>query len=382
MPFYFVTGKLGNGKSLVSVSRIQDKIRSGCKVATNIDLNLISMFGPVAKNINAVRVPDKPTVFDLQAIGNGNDTYDESKNGLLVLDECGTWFNSRNWQDKARLALNDWFLHARKLGWDVILIVQNISIIDSQARDALSEHVAYCRRMDNFQIPFVGGLYKALTGSRLKLPKVHVARVVYGSQQTDPLADRWVYRGTALYSAYDTKQTFLADYPHGAHCLLTPWHLTRHYRAKRDMGYYMRLTKIYWKKLRAPLGVTMGIVFGIVLSFFMTAYANDRFFREYQELQKTIQRLETLGVNSPPPPNEVSDQHLSQFDGWRIVGYSRYSDRVYYDLQPPAEDKKIGLDEELRVVSSRDLTSYDIRPVSPCHMRIGSGSAFTDIFCF
>eukprot|EP01008_Symbiontida_sp_HLA12_P001177 NODE_224_length_1087_cov_8.185685_g221_i0.p2 GENE.NODE_224_length_1087_cov_8.185685_g221_i0~~NODE_224_length_1087_cov_8.185685_g221_i0.p2 ORF type:complete len:138 (+),score=5.03 NODE_224_length_1087_cov_8.185685_g221_i0:450-863(+) len=104
------------------------------------------------------------------------------------------------------------------------------------------------------------------------------------------------------------------------------------------------------------------------------------FFREYQELQKTIQRLETLGVNNPPPPTEVSDQHLSQFDGWRIVGYSRYSDRVYYDLQPPAEDKKIGPDEELRVVSSRDLTSYDIRPVSPCHMRIGSGSAFTDIF--
>eukprot|EP01009_Symbiontida_sp_KSa7_P006336 NODE_255_length_1115_cov_29535.413696_g207_i0.p3 GENE.NODE_255_length_1115_cov_29535.413696_g207_i0~~NODE_255_length_1115_cov_29535.413696_g207_i0.p3 ORF type:complete len:51 (+),score=7.08 NODE_255_length_1115_cov_29535.413696_g207_i0:543-695(+) len=38
--------------------------------------------------------------------------------------------------------------------------------------------------------------------------------------------------------------------------------------------------------------------------------------------------------------------------------------------------------EELRVVSSRALTSYDIRPVSPCHMRIGSGSAFPDIFCF
>lgn len=382
MAFYFVTGKLGNGKSLVSVSRIQEKIRAGCRVATNIDLNLISMFGPVARNINVIRVPDKPTVYDLQAIGNGNDTYDESKNGLLVLDECGTWFNARNWQDKSRAAVNDWFLHARKLGWDVILIVQNLSIVDSQARESLSEHVAYCRRMDNFQIPIIGGLFKAVTGSRLSLPRMHVARVVYGSQQTDPLADRWVYRGTDLYSAYDTKQAFLADYPHGPHCLLTPWHLTRHYRAKRDMRYCMRLTKIYWKKLRAPIGVTMGVVFGVLISFFMTVYANDRFYREYQELQRTIQKLEQVGGVEPLPVTDVSAEHLNQFDGWRIVGYSRYSDRVFYDLEPPVENKQIGPEEQVQIVSSRDLTSYDIRPVSPCHMRIGSGSAYTDVFCF
>lgn len=44
-----------------------------------------------------IRLPDKPSLNDLLAIGVGNTSYDESRNGLLVLDECGTWFNSRSW---------------------------------------------------------------------------------------------------------------------------------------------------------------------------------------------------------------------------------------------------------------------------------------------
>ncbi len=138
MAFYFVTGKLGNGKTLCSVGRIRDKLRQGCTIATNINLDLVAMLGAHAKNCRVIRVPDKPTVDDLHLIGNANLTYDENQNGLLVLDECGTWFNSRNWQDKSRMSVNNWFLHARKLGWDVLLIVQDISIVDSQARDALS----------------------------------------------------------------------------------------------------------------------------------------------------------------------------------------------------------------------------------------------------
>ena len=143
MAFYFVTGMLGNGKTLVSVSRMVEKWRSGCVVASNIDIRLHSIFGKMAKDVRYIRLPDKPTVFDLRAIGSGNATYDERKNGLLVLDECGTWFNGRNWQDKTRADVNDWFLHARKLGWDVFLIVQDISIVDSQARQALSEFTAF-----------------------------------------------------------------------------------------------------------------------------------------------------------------------------------------------------------------------------------------------
>lgn len=378
MSFYFVTGKLGNGKTLVSVSRIQQKIRQGCRVATNIDIDLFAMFGPTAKNINLVRLPDKPNVFHLNCIGKGNDSYDESKNGLLVLDECGTWFNARNWQDKSRAALNNWLLHARKLGWDVILIVQDISIVDNQARQALSEFVAFCRRMDNFRVPFIGGLYKAITGSKLSLPKLHIARVVYGALPTDSLSDRWVYRGTDLYAAYDTKQVFTADYPHGPHCLLTPWHLTRHCRSSRDWDFYMRLTKIYFKRLKSPLAIFAGVIFGVFFSYVMTLYANDQFYKDYERLQYEIKNRQPL---TSVPVDLHSEQELARFDGWKIVGYSRYSSRVYYDFELPSQSH-VDSEREVAVISSRDLTSYDIRPLGPCHVRIGSGSSFRDVFCF
>ena len=102
MAVYFITGKLGSGKTLVSIGKIRDTLNKGCKVATNIDLNLHKLISSKSKNSVVYRIPDKPTLIDLENIGIGNTTYNEEKNGLLVLDECGTWFNSRSWGDKSR----------------------------------------------------------------------------------------------------------------------------------------------------------------------------------------------------------------------------------------------------------------------------------------
>ncbi|EAO5207872.1 hypothetical protein E8L51_23260, partial [Salmonella enterica] len=92
MAVHVVTGKLGSGKTLVSVSKIQERLAKGCPVATNLDLKLhnMPMVGRYAKKTRVIRVPDKPSLNDLLAIGIGNTSYDESRNGLLVLDECGT----------------------------------------------------------------------------------------------------------------------------------------------------------------------------------------------------------------------------------------------------------------------------------------------------
>ena len=45
MAVYVVTGKLGAGKTLVAVGKIKDKLNQGCKVATNLDLNLDKLIG-------------------------------------------------------------------------------------------------------------------------------------------------------------------------------------------------------------------------------------------------------------------------------------------------------------------------------------------------
>lgn len=266
MAVYIVTGKLGNGKTLVTVGRIKEALERGCRVATNLDLNLVSMLGRNAKTGELIRIPDKPMVEDLEAIGQGyKGPYDESKFGLLVLDECGTWFNSRNWQDKTRKPVNDWFLHARKLRWHVYLIIQDVSLLDSQARDALAEFIVYCRRLDNIRLPFIGAPLQFLTGGRVSLPRIHRAKVVYGSD--DLIHDVWTYRGNHLFSCYKTDQLFLADYPHAPHCLLSPWHTRGRHSVPMTGENIMRITKIYWRRFKSPVALATGLLLGAFAAF-------------------------------------------------------------------------------------------------------------------
>lgn len=234
MAVYFVTGKLGSGKSLSAVGRIRDYINRRLPVASNLDIKVENFRRKQNRHVLIYRLPDRPTVDDLRAIGTGNDSYDEDKNGLLVLDECGTWFNPRNWQDKSRGPVIDWFLHARKLGWDVMFIVQDLSLVDKQAREALCEYTVQCRRLDRIRIPIIGGVLK-LFGIRSMMPRLHLGRVIYGDSVANGIiADRWMVRGTTIYPLYDTKQIFSPMYDNGVYCMLTPWHLVGRYQRRRD----------------------------------------------------------------------------------------------------------------------------------------------------
>lgn len=221
MPVYSVEGKLGTGKTLFCVWRAQEALIAGRRVASNVDFDL-SKLAPRARS-NYVRLPDKPTPFDLDAIGHGNpDSYDEDKNGVLILDELGTWLNARNFQDKSRAGVLDWLIHARKLGWDVYLIVQDANMIDKQVRESLIELQVRCMRGDKIRIPVVGGFLSSIYKPLGYLPRFHWATARIGYGQNAVIAERWYYKGKDLYAAYDTRQVFKADYPHGAHCVLPP----------------------------------------------------------------------------------------------------------------------------------------------------------------
>ena len=207
MPTYVVCGKLGSGKTLAMVGRLREYVLAGKPVATNIDINVREL---VAKKPAAsiTRLPDRPTAADFLALGQVHSTAREELNGCIVLDECGTWLNSRTWGDKGRQAVIDWLLHSRKLGWDIYLIVQNPTLLDKQIRDAISEYTVTCRRLDRLKIPFLGRLLSVCTFGLVKgmMPKVHLALVRYGSGPGSMHADTWVYRGTSLYAAYQSVQ--------------------------------------------------------------------------------------------------------------------------------------------------------------------------------
>ncbi|MBF4242032.1 zonular occludens toxin domain-containing protein, partial [Vibrio anguillarum] len=76
---YFVTGKLGSGKSLVAVSKIREAFHRGVPVATNLDINLKEMLGRNKRHTKLFRIPDKPTVEDLLVLGSANKSYDVKK---------------------------------------------------------------------------------------------------------------------------------------------------------------------------------------------------------------------------------------------------------------------------------------------------------------
>jgi hypothetical protein len=222
MAVYSVEGKLGTGKTKFTVWRAQEALRQGRRVASNVDLRLDKLT-PEARR-SYIRIPDKPGPFDLDAIGHGNpESYDEDRNGVLILDELGTWLNSRTFQDKSRASVIDWLIHARKHGWDVYLIVQDAGMIDKQVRESLIEYQCRCVRLDKIKVPVVGAVLGVLGGRWGYLPRMHVttARVGYGPNAV--IAERWMYRGDELHEAYDTRQIFTLGYPHGAHSVLPPW---------------------------------------------------------------------------------------------------------------------------------------------------------------
>lgn len=232
MTDYAFTGKKGTGKSKHAVIRIRDVyLKRGRRVASNLDLYLEPMFGPHSR-VTYVRVPDKPTEFDLLAAGHGNpdDPYNEEKAGALVLDELGTWFNSRTFNDKGRAGTLDYLAHARKKGWDCYYIMQDIVQVDKQLRDSFIEQVARHTRFDKVRIPFVGQFLSLLFGERVGyLPRFHSAVFRVGTASTDLVSDRFMYRGNDIQPCYDTLQVFKADYPHGTHSVLSPWHVKGRY---------------------------------------------------------------------------------------------------------------------------------------------------------
>jgi hypothetical protein len=255
MAVYSVEGKLGTGKTKFCVWRAREALREGRRVASNVDLNLAELLPK--QSTQYVRLPDKPTDFDLEAAGHGNPaSYDEEHNGVMILDELGTWLNARSFQDPSRRGLIDWLIHARKHGWDVFLIVQDAGMIDKQVREALVEYQARCVRVDKVRMPVlyqVGRLAADVAGALLPLawsknlklkrwgylPRMHLTTARLGSGMGAIVAERWVYRGDELHRAYDTRQVFRADYPHGT---FSVWHRAPESKAG------------WWARMRAELG--------------------------------------------------------------------------------------------------------------------------------
>jgi len=227
MAVFIVQGKLGTGKTKYCVGKMREALAQGRKVATNLDIRMDKLCDPQSK-ATVIRVPDKPTARDLLVMGHGNpDSYDEDKNGVLVLDELGSWLNSRQFQDKGRAGLIDWLIHARKHGWDCYLIVQHLNMIDKQVRDSLAEYIVRTIRADKMRIPVVGNF---LPDRFSRMPRFHIARISL-SDAPGLTIDRDWFRADDLHEAYDTRQIFKDDPEAACYSYLSAWHLVGRFQA-------------------------------------------------------------------------------------------------------------------------------------------------------
>lgn len=224
---YVITGHLGSGKSLLAIRIAHDYLKAGKKVASNITLNLDKLM-PEASRLTATKLPYIPTAEHLNLLGSAYEgAYDEEKFGLLILDEAGTWLNSRDWNDKDRRGLFQWITHARKLGWDVALIVQDFEALDSQIRRSVTEVHVKCSRTDRIKLPFIP----------VTAPKFHIATARYQSP-SGSIFKRWTARGDDYYDAYNTREavkqeiTYTEAGPIDARApftMLSAWHLRGRY---------------------------------------------------------------------------------------------------------------------------------------------------------
>lgn len=97
------------------------------------------------------------TVDYLMAYAKVNHVPFKEHQTLLVIDEAGLKFNSRDWQAKDRMNWLDFFSQHRKFGFDVILIAQADLMLDKQIR-------AFIEVEENHRLMAQCGIYGKVLG--------------------------------------------------------------------------------------------------------------------------------------------------------------------------------------------------------------------------
>lgn len=226
---YLMTGYPGAGKSTVMVEHAIVRYASqGRRVVANFPIDFAPATIRRKSKLSAASclvIPDRPTRADLDEIGIGGES--EEKAGLLMIDEAGTWLNTRTWQGGDRDKIIDWLSQSRKRGWDIILVAQAAGMLDKQVRDAICEMVVKIRRLDR----------KRVLG--MPLPRVHFAICRYGLEANAPVLERWVYRGEMAQKCFGSYRLFGAD--NAPYCVLPATHTK--WREPKKPGMLSRLIK-------------------------------------------------------------------------------------------------------------------------------------------
>ena len=208
---YFYSGKPGSGKSLHCAKIIDSYHRKGKHVITNFEVN--PNFWEkrhCKKNPHTgdagilLEIPNDELSVDC-LIDFADKNHARNSRGqileaqtLVVLDECQTLFNSRQWNKKGR---SDWvifFSQHRKFGFTIILVSQDKSMVDRQIRCQFQ--FDYCHRnLKNFKL--FGFLLGTLFENIIVVP-------VKGMDNGKHDHTEWLVAPKKYYRLYDSYKIF------------------------------------------------------------------------------------------------------------------------------------------------------------------------------
>jgi len=150
-------GNPGSGKSYDAVRRIIEVLKTGRKVYTNID----GLEKPEKRAAIAALVGIDPPLLDSLLV-HLNEKETETfwtfcdHGSFIIIDEIHKWFNSRDWGKEGNRSFSDWASTHRHYGYDLCMLTQRASKVDTQVR-SLCEWRYFYRRLNMFGSLFHSG---------------------------------------------------------------------------------------------------------------------------------------------------------------------------------------------------------------------------------
>jgi zona occludens toxin len=189
MSVQLFSGTPGSGKSLHAVKLIRMYLRQGRNVIANFPVKIENIKGVTG---NFTFIPDEELNVDY-LVRYALKYHKKGKEGqtILVLDECQSLFNPREFARPDRMKWNRFFSMHRHLGFSCILISQADRLIDKQIRFMIEFEVRH-RAANNFKtigwlmtllhIKFFVAIYEWYTAGHAR---DHVETFLYNKRYAD-----------------------------------------------------------------------------------------------------------------------------------------------------------------------------------------------------
>lgn len=150
MSIYLYSGTPGSGKSLKATYKIIQWLRFKKNVIANFPIDLDYFKGGKIGSFT-YRENNELTVDYLVDYAKQHHKRSNKAQTLIVIDECGSIFNCRQWENKDRQKWINFFSTHRHLNYDVILISQSDRLIDRQIRAFVETEFKH-RALKNYKL--------------------------------------------------------------------------------------------------------------------------------------------------------------------------------------------------------------------------------------